>query len=165
MALQKGKRVGGAFLNLRDLAKEQGPTLVVFRIKDFQRPEKASGFNGTNVPVVADALICTGNRKGETWFGERFIGAITGPLRGVPNPRDGKDPLPPEFKVGDEIVLRVKLVNEGKSNEGAVGDEPSDPEMDAVAEFYRDGAAWGETPSSTGNGREPAAASAGKRPW
>lgn len=169
MALTKGKRVGGAFLNLKELARDCGPTLVIFRIKEHLPAEKATGFAGVNCPVIADAAIASGPRQGEVWLAERFIGAITGPLRGVPNAKEMKNVLPPETSVGEEIVLRVKLVNEGKSNEGAVGDEPSDPEMEAADKVYADGAIWNAASSgngSTNGAAQPAAAGAGGgRPW
>lgn len=167
MALIKGKRVNSGFLDLKALYREQGPTLVVFRVQKFLPQEPASFKGGVNLPVVADAVIASGARKGEVWLGEKFIGAITGPLRGVANPKPGGEALPPETSVGDEIVLRVKTVNPGATNEGAVGDEPSDVEMAEVERFYGDGVAvWDVAPVGGSNGKEPAAAgTGGKRPW
>lgn len=166
MALKRGQRIGGGgFLNLRDLA-EDGPVLCIFRIVEFEAAEKASGFDGMNVPVIADVLICDGPRKGEARLGERFIGAITAPLRGVPNPKKDKGigVLPPENAVGDELVLRVDVINRGKPNAGAVGNEPSDADYAAAEAVHADGKGWG------GTEREPATAGAGAggsrtRPW
>lgn len=167
MALQRAKRTGGGFLDLKELATD-GPVLAVFRIVEFQAPEKATGFDGVNLPVIADVLICSGPRSGEVHLGERFIGAITSTLRGVRNPKTtkGEQPQPPETKVGDEIVARIKVLNAGKSNAGAVGDEPSDAEMTAVEQVYDGGAAWAAGTSATSTSPEPAmAGGAAKRPW
>lgn len=168
MALTKGKRLGGAFLDLKELTVD-GPVLCIFRIKEFLPSEKASGYDGINVPVVADVMICSGPRKGEVHLSEKLLGGITNGLRGVPNPNPLKNRpvLPPETEVGQEIVLRVKVSNPGRSNAGAVGDEPSDPEMDAAAEVYDGGKGWNGIPSQRVS--EPATAGAGagasKRPW
>lgn len=166
MTLKRGQRIGGGgFLSLRDLA-EDGPVLCIFRIREFEAAEKATGFDGTNVPVVADVLICDGPRKGEVHLGERFIGAITAALRGVPNPKKDKGigVLPPENVVGDELVLRVDVLNRGKSNAGAVGNEPSDADYAAAEAVHADGRGWGAAPAAE---REPVGAGAGtsKRPW
>jgi hypothetical protein len=167
MTLTRGKRLGGAFLDLKELAAD-GPVVCVFRVREFQAPEKATGFDGVNLPVIADVLICDGPRKGEVHLGERFIGAITAPLRGVRNPKRSEQPQPPETAVGDEIVLRVKVVNAGKANAGAVGDEPSDSEMAAAEAVHANGAGWNAAPMN-GNGatQQSAAAGAGggQRPW
>lgn len=169
MALQKGKRVGGGYLDLKALCKDQGPTLVVFRIVKFLPPEPASFKGGINYPVVADAVIASGARQGEVWFEEKFKGAITGPLRGVANPKPGKDASPPETSPGDEILLRIKAVNLGAPNESAVGDEPSDVEMAEVEKFYNGGAVWSAAPANapSGNGTQLATTGAGggTRPW
>lgn len=173
MALTKGKRVAGSgFLNLKDLVKDsKEATLVIFRVKEFLPAEKATGFAGVNLPVICDAAVCSGPRKGEVWADQKFFGAISGPLRGVPNAKTMKDVLDPETEIGEEIVLRVKLVNEGKSNEGAVGDEPTDLEMEAAAEIYNDGAVWDlleETGEAEAPAKEKVGAGAGKTkrtPW
>ena len=170
MALKRGQRIGGGgFLDLRELAADK-PVLCIFRIREFEAAEKASGFDGVNVPVIADVLICDGPRKGEVHLGERFIGAITAPLRGVPNPKKDKGigVIPPENEVGDELVLRVDVINKGKPNAGAVGNEPSDADYAAAEEAHADGKGW-----EGANGpaeREPATAGAAaggaaKRPW
>jgi hypothetical protein len=167
MALQRAKRTGGGFLDLKELVAD-GPVLAVFRVQEFHAPEKATGFDGVNLPVIADVLICSGPRTGEVHLGERFIGAITSTLRGVRNPKTakGEQPQPPETKVGDEIVVRIKGLNLGKSNASAVGDEPSDAEMDAVERVYDGGAAWAVDTSAVASAApEPVAAGAGKRPW
>lgn len=169
MALQRATKTSGGFLDLKELAVD-GPILCVFRVVDFQEPEKATGFDGINLPVIADVLICSGPRTGEVHLGERFIGAITSTLRGVRNPKanKGEQPQPPTTHVGAEIVARVKVLNAGKSNAGAVGDEPSDAEFAAVEQIYQGGAAWN---SATGDatGQQPVGAGAGggssKRPW
>jgi len=160
MALQKAIKTSGGFLDLKELAVD-GPVLLVFRIKEFHAPEKATGFDGVNLPVIADVLICSGAATGEVHLEERFIGAITAILRGVRNPRaaKGEQPQPPVTKVGDEIVARVKVLNAGKPNAGAVGDEPSDAEMAAVELVYRDGAAWNAPEQA------PVSAGGGARPW
>lgn len=165
MALQRAKRTGGGFLDLRDLAAD-GPVLAVFRIVEFHPAEKATGFDGVNLPVTADVLICSGPRTGEVHLGERFIGAITSTLRGVRNPKTakGEQPQPPETAVGDEIVARIKVLNQGKPNAGAVGDEPSDTEFAAVEQVYNGGAAWDAAPANTA-APQPAAVGASDRPW
>jgi hypothetical protein len=172
MALKRGQRIGGGgFLDLRELAAD-GPVLCVFHIREFEAAEKATGFDGTNVPVIADVLICDGPRKGQVHRGEKFLGAITAALRGVPNPKKDKGigVLPPENEVGDEIVLRVDVINKGKANAGAVGNEPSDADCEAADALYE---GMGGKQVWTANGaaapeREPVAAAAGgasKRPW
>lgn len=161
MALTRGKRLGGAFLDLKELAHD-GPVVCIFRIVEFCDDEP--GDFGRITPVIADVLIADGSRKGEVHPGERFIGGITAPLRGVPNPNKAKNIplLPAENTVGQEIVLRVKVTNPGKGNAGAVGDEPSDSEMAAAEAVYADGKGWGNAPAQ----REPAAAGGnGNRPW
>jgi hypothetical protein len=161
MALKRGQRIGGGgFLDLRDLAAD-APVLCIFRIREFEQAEKATGFDGMNVPVIADVLICDGPRKGEVHPGERFIGAITAALRGVPNPKKDKGVgvLPPENLVGDELVLRVDVINRGKPNAGAVGNEPSDADYAAAEAVHADGKGWD-------GAAEPVGAGAGKsRPW
>lgn len=166
MVLKRGQRVsGGGFLDLRELAAEK-PVLCIFRIREFQSPTPATGFDGTNVPVVADVLVCDGPRKGEVHLGEQIIGAFTAALRGVPNPKKdrGIGVLPPENAVGDELVLRVDVINRGKANAGAVGNEPSDADYAAAEQVHADGAGWDVAPQGAPE-REPVAAGASKRPW
>lgn len=167
MALTKGKRLGGAFLDLKEVA-DKGPVVCIFRLVEYLEDEP--GDFGRITPVVADVLICDGPRKGEVHPGERFIGGITAPLRGVPNPNKLKNIplLPPETEIGQEIVLRVKVTNKGKSNAGAVGDEPSDSEMEAAEAVYEGmggEALWSAAQSSA----EPVGAGVGggerKKPW
>ena len=168
MALEKGKRLSGAFLDLKELA-DAGPVVCAFRIVDF--PADEPGDFGTITPVIADVLICDGPRKGEVHPGEKFIGGITAPLRGVPNANKMKNipVLPPETHVGQEIVLRVKVNNKGRGNAGAVGDEPSDSEMTAAVTLYDQlggEALWTTVPAqreSSNGAAQPAAA--GGRPW
>lgn len=163
MTLKRGKRLGGAFLDLRELA-DDGPVLCIFRVREFHAPEKATGFDGLNLPVTADVLVCDGPRKGEVHLGEKFIGAITAPLRGVRNPKRDEAPRPAETAIGEEIVLRIKVLNKGKSNAGAVGDEPSDTEMAAAEAIHQGGAAWNVAPANgSAAAQEPVAA--GGRPW
>lgn len=169
MAPKKGKRLNGGFLDLKELAAD-GPVLCIFHIREFCEDEP--GDFGRLVPVVADVFVADGPRAGEVHPGERFIGGITAPLRGVPNPNKQKNigVLPPENEIGDEIVLRVKVNNPGKGNAGAVGDEPSDTEFKAaIAAYEKAGgeAIWSAVPAQR-NGQEPAAAAStggGQRPW
>lgn len=165
MTLKRAKRTGGAFLNLKELVAESGgQVLAVFRIVEFQESEKATGFHGVNLPVVADVFIASGPRAGEVHLGERFIGAITSALRGVRNPNitKGEKAEEPTNEIGDEIVCRLKVLNPGQPNAGVVGDEPSDAECDAVEELYSDDV-W-ETATEVEE-KPKAAASGKKRPW
>lgn len=168
MAPSKGKRLGGEFLDLKELAAD-GPIVCMFRVREFCEDEP--GDFGRLVPVIADVLVCDGPRKGEVHAGERFIGGITAPLRGVKNPNKQKNipVMPPETKIGDEIVLRVKVNNAGKGNAGAVGDEPSDTEFTAACAVYEQlgGEKLWDTVPAQRNGAEPATAGAGggTRPW
>ena len=163
MALQRARRTGGGFLDLRELAAD-GPVLAVFRVRSFEPGEK-NDFGNVNLPVIADVLIASGPRAGEVHAGERFIGAVTSTLRGVRNPKPGEQPEPPATSVGDEIVGRIKVVNQGKGNAFAGIDEPSDAEMAAVELVYADGKGWDNAPAPA-SAPEPASAGAGKsRPW
>lgn len=167
--LQRAIKTGGSFLDLKELAAD-GPVLCVFRVREFQAPEKATGFDGINLPVIADVLICDGPNTGQVHLGERFIGAITSTLRGVRNPRTakGEQPQPPTTQVGAEIVARVKVLNAGKANAGAVGDEPSDAEFAAVEQVYAGGAAWNVEPQNTAAAAQQsvgAGAGTSGRPW
>jgi hypothetical protein len=175
MGFKKAERFGGGFLDLKELAAN-GPVLVVFGVREFHPVEKASGFDGYTFPVTADALICDGPRKGEVHKGEKFIGAITSVLRGVANARKdkGQEPQEPVNEVWDGnpantdplIVARVEVINPGKNNAAAVGNVPSDADMEAVAKFYGDGSIWN---AAQANGAAPAMAGAGagggQRPW
>lgn len=167
MALTRGKRLGGAFLDLKELATD-GPVLCIFQVVEFHDAEKASGFEGVNLPVTANVTVVDGPRKGEVHLSEKFIGAITSGLRGVRNPKRMADVLPPETTIGEEIVLRVKVLNPGKPNAGAVGDEPSNTEMAAAEAYYAEAGGkelWTKVPAP--RAAEPAAAGAGNgnRPW
>lgn len=172
MALQRAKRTGGAFLDLKELAAD-GPVLAVFHVREFHPTEKATGFDGVNLPVIADVLICSGPRAGEVHLSERFIGAITSTLRGVRNPKTtkGEQPQPPETKVGDEIAARIKVLNAGKSNAGAVGDEPSDAEYAEIEKVYAGFGGekvWIAEPAASTSPESAmagAGAGGGKRPW
>lgn len=160
MALTKGKRLGGAFLDLKELAHPT-PVVCIFRVREFCDAEP--GDFGALTPVIADILIVDGPRKGEVHAGERLIGGITAPLRGVPNANKQKNiPVsPPENEVGQEIVLRVKVNNAGKGNAGAVGDSPSDSEMEAAEAIHDGGKAWEAIPAQ----RTEETVGAGKKPW
>lgn len=168
--ITKAKRVAGGFFSLKDLA-ENGPVLVLFRIVDFLAPEAAQGFDGTNVPVVADAIVASGPRKGEVHLSEKFMGSITAQLRGVPNPRASKGigVLAPETRPGQYVLARVKVLNPGKSNAAAAGDEPSDVELAAVSEWFREDMWNVPTAQLAGVGASStpaaAAAAASDKPW
>lgn len=165
MALQRATKTGGAFLDLKELAAD-GPVLVVFRIREFQTPEK--GDFGHLCPVVADVLVCSGPNTGQVHLGERFIGGITSTLRGVRNPKPGEQPQPPSNTVGAEIATRIKVLNPGKANAGAVGDEPSDAEFAAIEAVYNGGAGWNAAPQNGAPAAQPEMAAAGAapgRPW
>lgn len=167
--ITKAKQHGG-FFSLKDLAKNGGPVLVLFRIVDFLAPEPAKGFDGTNVPVVADAIVASGTRRGEVHLSETFKGSITAQLRGVPNPRPAKGVgvIPAETKVGQYVLARVKVINEGKGNESAAGDEPSDVELASVSEWFNEGM-WEVdlvgASAPAGGGASAAAAAASDKPW
>lgn len=135
MALQLAPVLGGDFIKLTDVARN-GPVLAVFRIKEFQPPEPATGFNGTNVPVIADVWFIDGPMAGEVHLGERFLGAITAQLRGVrnPNAQKGIGVQAPANEVGAEIVCQVKVVNQGRSNEGVQADPPSPSVLEQIIE-------------------------------
>lgn len=168
MALQKAIRTGGDFLDLRELAAGK-PVLAVFRVREFHTPEL--GEHGYLLPVVADVFVADGPRAGEVHLSERFIGSITSALRGVrnPNKNKGEQPQSPANKVGDEIVVRLSVKNEGKPNAFAVGDEPSDTEYAAVEAAYN--AAGGEAlwvtaeQAPTTNGQLVGAGAGNGRPW
>lgn len=167
MPLQRAVKTGGDFLDLKELCAESGGTvLAVFRVREFQPAENATGFVGQNVPVIADVLICSGPRVGEVHEGERFIGAITATLRGVKNPNAQKNVpvLPPVNEVGAEIATRMKVLNPGKANAGVVGDTPSDVEYAEIERIYADGAAWTAAqttvPAQAANGMAAAGAPA-----
>jgi hypothetical protein len=166
--IKKAERTGGAFFSLKDLA-ENGPVLVLFRIIDFLAPEKAQGFDGTNVPVIADAVVCDGPRKGEVHLSEKFMGSITAQLRGVANPKaptierpKGIPVSPPETEVGDLILARIKVMNPGKSNASAAGDPPSDADVDAVGAWYTPDV-W-NTPEAA-EATAAATSAASDKPW
>lgn len=169
MALKRAVRTGGDFLDLKQLVRDSnGECLAIFRIKEFQASEKATGFEGLNLPVIADVLVCSGPRSGEVHLGERFIGAITSALRGVRNPKvaKGETEQAPVNEVGDEIVTRLKILNPNAANAGVVGDEPSDAECDAIEKIYDDGKAWAAGEAAAEKPKETVAAGGGKkRPW
>lgn len=165
--ITKAKRVSGGFFSLKDLA-EAGPVLVLFRIVDFADPEPTTGYKGTNVPVIADAIVASGNRKGEVHLSEKFMGAITAVLRGVPNPRADKNigVIPPENTIGQYVLARVKVLNPNSNNAAATGDEPSDVELAAVQGWFREDMWDVAAPEmATAGASSSAAAAAGDKPW
>jgi len=135
MALQPAPQLGGDFIRLAEVAAN-GPVLAVFRIKEFLPPEPATGFNGTNVPVIADVWFIDGPMAGEVHLGERWLGAITAQLRGVKNPnvQKGIGVSPPVNQLGAEIVCQIQVVNQGRSNEGVYANPPSPTVMKQVVE-------------------------------
>lgn len=171
MAFKKAERFGGGFLDLKALA-DNGPVLVLFRVTEFHEVEKSSTFDGWTFPVQADALICSGEHRGETHLDERFIGAITSALRGVQNARKNKNekPQPPVNEVGDLVLARVEVINKGQGNASAVGNVPSDADEAAAEALYVElgggDVVW--APKDT-DAQQPATAGAGaggsKRPW
>lgn len=164
MPLKAAVKTSGDYLDLKELAKS-APVLCIFRIHEFCPPEPTTGYTGINVPVIADVLIVDGPRAGEVHERERLFGGITSALRGIKNPNvsKGEKPSAPLNAVGDEIVTRVKLVNPGKSNEGAVGDEPSASELAAATAFYGDGVSVWQVAAVAR--AEPAAVGSTKLPW
>lgn len=168
MALKRAVRTGGDFLDLKQLVRDSGgECLAIFKIVEFQASEKATGFEGLNLPVIADVLICSGPRSGEVHLGERFIGAITSALRGVRNPKVAKGEVEqaPVNEVGDEIVTRLKILNPNAANAGVVGDEPSDAECDSIELIYNDGKAWEAGEVKAEKPKVAAGAGGKKRPW
>lgn len=162
---KKAERFGGSFLDLKQVAID-GPQLVLFRVQTFHDVEKSTGFEGWTLPVTADAMICSGPRKGEVHLGERFIGAITSVLRGVKNPRKdkGETPQDPTNDEGDLILARVEVINPGKNNAAAVGNVPSDADVEAVEAFYTP-ESWNSVPEQRTEVKAAATAGASKRPW
>jgi hypothetical protein len=163
MALKSAVKTGGDFLDLKELAAD-GPVLAVFRIREFQMPEK--GEFGYLLPVVADVFIVDGDQAGELHPNEKQIGAITSALRGVRNPNaaKGEQPQAPVNEVGDEIAVRIALKNAGKNNAFVVGDEPSKTEMAAIEKAYEAAGGallWNKEPAMAG----AAAPSGEARPW
>ena len=149
MALKDAVKVGGDYLDLVDLA-EDGPVTVIFRLKEFL-PEERGDF-GPLVPVIADAVICSGPRKGEVWLAEKFFGAPTSTLRGVRNPtREKPEVIPPENEVGDEIITRVEAIKKGKQPTFAGLNVPSDADKREALEVYADGACWSGAMAGSGS--------------
>lgn len=166
MPLTRAANLGGDYLDLKELARGAGgKCAAVFRIKEHHAPER--GQHGYLLPVTADVLICSGPRAGEVVPGERFIGAITSALRGVRNPNNqkGEQPSPPTTKVGDDVIALVKLHNEGKTNETAVGDSPSDADVDAAQMYYKDGAGFTAGQPAAGTATSGAPAGDDAMPW
>jgi hypothetical protein len=145
MTLAKPTVTGGDFLDLRELTAN-GPVLAVFRIRAFEDPEMGD-YGAYKVPVIADVLICSGPHRGEVHLSERFIGAPTNALRGVKNPKKGEQPQPPATQVGQELAVRVSLVEKKGSNPFVGLDIPSDVEFAAIAEVHANGAGWNAAPA------------------
>lgn len=144
--MKKATQVGGEFLDLKELAKN-GPVLAVFRIVEFQGEE--AGDFGPIVPVIADVLICSGDQVGEVHLAEKFMGAATGTLRGVKNPKKGEHATPPVNAVGEEIACRIELV-ERKGSAGFVGlNVPSDVEYAEIERVHAGGAGWNVAPAGS----------------
>jgi hypothetical protein len=165
MALSRGTKVGGDFLDLGELAAD-GPVLMIFRIVEFLEPEP--GDFGALCPVIADVLVCSGASQGEVHLGEKFIGAPTGPLRGVKNPKGKELPQPPVTEVGNELAFRVTRKAPRGSQPFIALDVVSDVEYAAMREVYADGAGWAgdREPAMAGAGAPAAPAANGtKRPW
>lgn len=126
---------GGDFLDLKALAEAR--TLVVFKIRQFQADETMT--NGIVNPVLVDVLICSGPQAGEVHPGERVIGrGITGTLR-----RGTSE--------GDDVAARMELLGKG-AVQYAAAQTPSDPEFDAIAAVYRDGAGFQNAMAGATNG-------------
>jgi hypothetical protein len=137
MAPKSGTKVaGGGYLDFAELT-EDGPIVCVFHLVEFCDPEP--GDYGLKVPVIADVLICDGDRAGEVCPGENIFGAPTGPLRGVKNPKKGdkiRDILDPVNELGDEITFRVDYI-EKKGGQGFVAlDPPSRSDTKTADEAY-----------------------------
>lgn len=180
MALKRGQRTGGGFVDLKELAKD-GPVVVVFGIREFHPAEP--GKFGPILPVTADLLVIDGDHGGKVILGQRYQGAISSILRGVSNPKKG-EPIPePTEEIGNDVAVVLRVINEGQPNAAAVGDEPTESTMNAIAasdhfdaegnclawaraeaeadEIVGASAAAAATPAAT-NGAAPTAK---KRPW
>jgi hypothetical protein len=174
MALTRGTKVGGDYFDLGEYAQANGRSLMVFRLVEFEPPEPGD-FGAYKVPVIADVLVCSGAETGAVYRAERLFGAPSGPLRGVKNPKKNEHPpFPaPVHPIGAELVFAVEYVERKGSQPFVALNEPSVAEMDAVAAFYRDGAAWNATPAQPAAGAtepQPEMAGAGApaangRPW
>ena len=160
MALKKAAKVGGSYLDLVELA-EDGPVVVIFRIVEFSEPEPPKDPNyGPLVPVVADVLICDGERAGEMHMNERIIGAPTGVLRGVKNPKKGDKirAIPdPENSVGDELVTRVEVkTNSGRDYAALQEPSKSDEKTAEAAWTKAGGEGWAPDGETAGSAAAPA---------
>lgn len=142
--MKRGQSVGGAFLDLKLLARDKARVLV-FRPTEFMAAEP--GKYGPSVPVIADVLICDGDEIGEVHLGEKFIGAATGPLRGVKNPKKGERVPDPVNVLGEELVFRVTVKDDGVNQAFVALDEPSDAEY-AQAEKVFAKVGWNGRPSA-----------------
>lgn len=164
MTLAKPTVTGGDFLDLKELAAN-GPVLAVFRIRAFEDAEMGD-FGAYKVPVLADVLICSGPRKGEVHTSERFIGAPTNALRGVKNPKKGEQPAAPTTKAGDELAVRVAVVEKKGANPFVGLDTPSDVEFAAIVEVHGpNGEGWNAAPAPALATAGAAAPAADGRPW
>jgi hypothetical protein len=161
MAPKAGKRVaGGGYLDFAELT-EDGPVVCCFRIREFCDPEP--GDYGPKVPVVVDVAIMDGDRAGELHLDQKLIGAPTGPLRGVRNPKKGEEPQPPVNELGDELYFSVQYI-ERRGSQPFVGlNQVSASEEAAANRFFAanggDEGFWEREPT-TGAAREPVGAGA-----
>lgn len=114
----------GSFTDLDELAKDR--TLVVFRVKQLL-PERASKIPGRmNKPVLADMLICTGERAGEVTHNDDIIGnGITGALR-----RAGE---------GKDVAARLEVITHSTGTKYAGAQTCTDAELAEIQKVYRDG--------------------------
>lgn len=157
MAIKPAQRVAsGDFLNFKELTKD-GPVLCCFRIVEFLPPEQGD-YGALKVPVLVDVLICDGERTGEVHLNENLFGAPTGPLRGVPNPGKGEQPLDPINEVGDVIAARVEYIERKGTASFIALNEPSATELKVMGSVENDGAGW---VAASGNGAKPKSG----RPW
>jgi hypothetical protein len=156
MSLTTAVAVGGDYLDFAALAaSDPRGVLVVARIKDYGQPEAAQGFVGTNYPVLADFLVCSGPGVGEVHEGEKVIArAMVSTLRGtkLPNAQKGENPqviAAPIYPPGTELPLLLKLVpGKGTVSAYAALDPAPQDRMPELLSVYRDGAGWTAPQSS-----------------
>lgn len=162
MAPKSATRTGGDFLDFRMLCDdaEDGVVLVMCRIREFHEAE--SGDFGPILPVTTDVLICSGAQAGELHPDEKIIGAPTSTLRGVKNGKKMSEVRDPVNEIGDELMIRVELIQRGKGQPFVAFNVPSQAEEKAMLEIYE--AKGGESlwDDSAKAEREPVAAGAGK---
>jgi hypothetical protein len=122
MALQNAS--GGSFTDLDELAKDK--TLVVFRVRQLLE-ERPSQFPGNTIkPVLADMLICSGERKGEVTRNDDIIGAgVTGTLR-----RAGE---------GKDVAARLEVITQPGRRPYIGAQTCTDEELAKIGPVYEDG--------------------------